>query len=90
MLEVVGRTKGKGILLGVDCCCGCCCSERSLTQVRGRSGVEELALVSSYHGRRSNKEMDIRLEMDFYKLESITSARRKYTHCTTAIAHLFQ
>lgn len=44
MLEVVGRTKGKGIVLTVDCCW----SGRLLTQVRGGSGVEELALASSY------------------------------------------
>ena len=44
ILDVVGRTKGKGIVLSADCCW----SERLLTQVRGGSGVEELALASSH------------------------------------------
>jgi hypothetical protein len=44
ILDVVGRTKGKGILCNVGCWC-----LRLLTQVRGCSGVGELALASSYH-----------------------------------------
>ena len=45
ILDVVGKTKGKGILWSIECCC-----LELLTQVRGCSGVEELALASSCYG----------------------------------------
>jgi hypothetical protein len=45
-------------------------------QVRGRSGVEELALASLYHGRRSNKAIGVRLEPNMSNFECITSVKR--------------